>query len=126
MPLPRLSTRPPGPGQYTAPGAYNRRVTLNNPANPTAGTLENPAFETWAAMRALAGQELDKAQQIAQKSTHLVNIPYQPGVNESMTVTLLEGGNKRTFQIEYIEDPDELHYELRMMCFELNQNAGNV
>jgi SPP1 family predicted phage head-tail adaptor len=126
MPLPRLSSRPPGPGQYTAPGAYNRRVTLNFPANPTAGVLENPYTESWAAMRAIAGQELDKAQQLAQKSTHLITIPYQTGVTENMTVSLNEGDVTRKFQIEYIEDPDERHIELRMMCFEMNQNAGGA
>ena len=124
MTLPRLSSRPPGAGQYTSPGAFNRRVTLNNPANPTAGILENPAFDCWAAMRSLAGQELDKAQQIAQRSTHLITIPYQQGVAQNMTVSFNENGNTRKMQIEFIEDPDERHVELRIMCFELNQNAG--
>jgi len=126
MPLPRLSSRPPGPGQYTGPGAMNRQVTLNNPANPTAGSLANPFCTSWAAMRALGGQEIDKAQQFAQRSTHLITIPYQFGVQQNMTVTFNEGDVTRTFQIEYIEDPDEQHRELRMMCFEMNQNAGSA
>ncbi len=126
MPLPRLSSRPPGPGQYTSPGAYNRRVTLMNPANPTAGIAENPFADTWAAMRSLAGQEIDKAQQRAQRSTHLITIPFQRGVLESMVVLMNDDGNARRFQIEYIEDPDERHFELRMMCFEMNQNAGAI
>jgi SPP1 family predicted phage head-tail adaptor len=126
MPLPRLSARPPGPGQYTSPGAMNRRITLNNPANPTKGTPINPYVETWAALRALAGQELDKAQQLTQRSTHLVTIAYQLGVLESMVVTLNEGGTTRQLQIAYIEDPDERHIELRLYCFEINQNAGSA
>jgi SPP1 family predicted phage head-tail adaptor len=104
----------------------NQRVTLNNPANPTAGVLASPFVESWAAIRAIGGQEIDKAQQFAQRSTHLVTIPYQPGINEAMTVSLNEAGSTRTFQIEYIEDPDERHVELRMMCFEMNQNAGGA
>ena len=126
MTLPRLSSRPPGPGAYTSPGAYNRWVTLNNAANPTAGVVANAAFDSWASFRALGGQEIDKAQQFAQRSTHLITIPYQPGVDESMTVTMYEAGTNRTFQIEYIEDPDERHIELRLMCFEMNQNAGSA
>lgn len=126
MTLPRLSSRPPGPGEYTSPGAKNRWVTLNNPANPTAGVPANPFADSWAAIRALGGQEIDKAQQFAQRSTHLVTISYQPGISEAMTVSFNEGGTTRSFQIEYIEDPDERHVELRLMCFEMNQNAGSA
>ena len=104
----------------------NRRVTLNNAANPTAGVLANPFIDSWAAIRAIGGAEMDKAQQFAQRSTHLVTIPYQPGMQQNMTVSFNEGGTTRTFQIEYIEDPDERHVELRMMCFEMNQNAGSA
>jgi SPP1 family predicted phage head-tail adaptor len=124
--LPRLSSRPPGPGEYTSPGALNRRVTFNNAANPTAGVMSSPFIDSWAAIRAMGGQEMDKAQQFAQRSTHLVTVPYQPGILENMTVNFNEAGTTRSFQIEYIEDTDERHVELRMMCFEMNQNAGSA
>lgn len=124
MPLPRLSARPPGPGEYTSPGAFNRRATIKAAANPTKGTIASAIVETWAAFRALSGQELDKAQQIAQRSTHLITIPYQPGILQSGSVDLADAGITRNFQIEFIEDPDERHVELRLMCFEMGQNAG--
>lgn len=76
-------------------------------------------------MRGLAGQELDKAQTIAQKSTHLVTIPYQLGVSQNMLVGVNEASSTRFWQIAFIEDPDERHIELRLYCFEINQNAGN-
>jgi head-tail adaptor len=123
--LPRLSSRPPGPGERTSPGARNRWVTFNNPANPTAGVVASAAFDSWAAFRALGGAEIDKAQQFAQRSTHLVTVAYQP-VEENMTISMNEAGTVRTFQIEYIEDVDERHDELRIMCFEMNQNAGSA
>lgn len=126
MTLPRLSSRPSGAGQYTSPGQFNRWVTLYYPANPTKGTLANPAFDTWAAMRPLAGQEIPKAQQIAQRSTEMITIPYQLGVIANMTVGFNEGDITRMFQIEVVEDPDERHVELRMMCFEMNLNAGGA
>lgn len=126
MTVPRLSSRAPGNGEYTSPGAFNRRITLNNQANPTAGTPVNAYADSWAAIRAMGGSEMDKAQQFAQRSTHLVTIPYQPGVQQSMVVSFNEAGTTRYFQIEYIEDPDERHVELRMMCFEMNQNAGSA
>ena len=125
MTLPRLSSRPPGPGAYTSPGAMNRLITFNTPANPTAGIPAAPLVDSWAAIRAIGGREMDKVQQFAQKSTHLITVPYQDGVFESMTLTVNEGDTTRTFQIEYLEDPDESHRELRLMCFEMGQNAGS-
>jgi SPP1 family predicted phage head-tail adaptor len=126
MPLPRLSARPPGPGQYTAPGAFNRWITFYNAANPTAGIAASPFKDSWAAIRALTGQEIEKAQQIVQRASHLVTTPYQPGVLESMTIGMYEGSVLRMLQIADIEDPDERHVELRMLCFEINQNAGSA
>lgn len=126
MPLPRIVSRPPGPGQFTAPGAMNRKVTINNPANPTDGTLASPFCDSWASMRAMSGQEQDKAQQIAQRSTHIITVPYQRGLPQNGTVNMLEGSLARTFQVEWVEDVDERHIELRFWCFEIQSTtSGN-
>lgn len=77
-------------------------------------------------MRAVSGGELDKTQQIAQRSTHVITVPYQFGVTESMVIGLNEGSTTRMMQIAYIEDPDERHVELRCFCFEINQGAGSA
>jgi len=103
-----------------------RWITFYNPANPTAGTGGDPYRDSWASVRALSGQELDKAQQIAQRVSHLVTVPYRPGLLESMTIGMYDFGTLRTFQIADIEDPDERHVELRIMAFEINQNAGSA
>lgn len=124
MALPRLTSRAPAPGVYTSPGAFNGWITLVNPANPTAGVPATPYSSTWAAIRAIGGQEMDKVQQFAQQSTHLVVIPFQKAL-ESMTIAFNDGDETRLFQIEYIEDPDELGRELHLFCFEMNQNAGS-
>ena len=124
MPLPRLSARVPGPGQYTNAAQMSRQVTLYRPGQRDASdgstTPPEPFVVSWAAIRALAGDELDKAQQIAQETTHLVTLPYQSGITENMLVKFEE----RMFQIRYIEDPDEMHWELRIFCAEVGQNAG--
>ena len=126
MPLPRLSARPPAAGAYTTPGAFNRWVTFCTAANIAAGVPASPAFTSWAAIRGLQGREIDKAQQIAQQASHLVTVPYQLGVSSAMTIQLEEGGSTRNFQIVDIEDPDERHIELRIMCSELGTNAGGA
>jgi len=125
MPLPRLSARLPGPGQYSNAAQRSRQVVLYQPGavDTTTGVQSSPdpaGPPVWAAARPLVGEEFDKAQQIAQGAGHLVNIGYQFGVTENMLVQL-EG---RFFQIKYIEDPDELHWELNLYCAEVGQNAG--
>ncbi len=89
-----------------------------------AGVPASAQFGSWASIRGLQGRELDKAQQIAQSASHLVTVPYQLNVQASLTISLNEGGITRTFQIVDIEDPDERHIELRMMCSETGSNAG--
>src|SRR5579871_346240 len=129
MPLRRLSQAPPGVGQYAPIGAMNRQVNFCTPGgtNSSDGTLRPPAFSfsSWAALYALAGAELDKAQQIAQRVSHLVVINY-PGVdvNSNMLIEYLDGGNRRLFQIAQVEDPDERRVQLKIYAFEVGQNAG--
>jgi SPP1 family predicted phage head-tail adaptor len=120
MPLKRLSSSP------NSIGGMSRQVTLNAPGGRNAADggpqPPSPVITTWANIRALKGDELDKASQIAQEAEHVIRIPYQLGVNEDMTV----GFESRTFQIKYIEDQDELHWFLDLYCAEIGQNAGGT
>lgn len=124
MSLIRLSGRRPQDGALTPIGAMSRWISLltaptsvNADGSPSAGS----AFATsWAFISPLTGAELDKAQQIAQQVSHLVVIPYLPGVLESMLVQF----GTRTFQIQFIEDPNEMQYELRLYCAERGQSPA--
>ena len=119
MPLRRLSS------SFGAIGGMSRQITLNY-RSAGRNTIDggplppSPAVTSWASIRALKGEELDKADQIAQEADHIVRIPYQFPVNESMTV-VFEG---RTFQIHFVEDEDEMHFFLNLYCSEIGQNAG--
>ena len=118
---------PPRAGQYTSAGAMTRQVGFYQLGGRTAdgGTAAaNLAFNSWAAIRALSAQEIDKARQIGQKISHLVTVPYQTGIAESMQIGYQDGASLRMFQIVGVADPDEGRWELRITCFELNQNAG--
>lgn len=126
MTLPRLSSRTPVAGQYLTPGAFTDRVTFWTLGNVAAGVVASAAFDSWASIRGLTGREIDKAQQIAQPASHLITIPYRPGVQASMTIQLDDGGIRRTFQIVGVEDPDSQQVELQMMCSELGTNAGSA
>lgn len=124
-PLRRLSATPPGPGQYAPIGSLSRQVTLylTGQRDATSGAIIPPdpfGPPIWASIRALQGQEIDKAQQIAQAVSHLITISYQLGIQESMLV----GFEGRMFQIKYVEDIDERHVQLLLFCDEVGQNAG--
>lgn len=77
-------------------------------------------------MRSLSAQEMDKAQQIAQRVNWLFTVPYQPGISESMQIGMNEAGTLRMFQIAGIDDVDGRQFELRISAFEINQNAGSA
>ena len=130
MPLPRLSNRAPRAGEYAPLGAMNRLVTFYSPgARDLQGKAgpPSPAFPAvWVALYAIAGAELDKAQQIAQKVTDLLIMNYQLGVQENMTVEVSEAGATRTLQVATIDDPDGQKWQLKVYCFEINQNAGGA
>ncbi len=130
MPLPRLSNRPLRAGQYAPIGAMNRLVTFYSPgARDSQGIAgpPSPAFPAvWAALYAIAGEEIDKAQQIAQKVTDLLVINYQLGVFADMTIVVPEAGAMRTLQIADIADPDGQKWQLKVYCFEIGQNAGGA
>lgn len=122
MPLPTLSGRVPT-------GALNRWISFYGPGvRKSDGTSLAPSMivGSWAAIAALSGEELDKAQQISQKCSHLVTVPYQPGLLEQGTIQYLDRGTTRTFQIAAIVDADEMKWQLKIYCYELNQSPGSV
>jgi SPP1 family predicted phage head-tail adaptor len=109
-------------------GSMNSIITiLQRGKRNTDGSTQpaSPFTTTWAAIRSLRGAEVDRAQQIAQSISHMIVIPYQTGITQSMTVGVDGGGSTdRIFQINYIEDPDERQVELHLYCTETGQNAG--
>ena len=122
MPLPRLSALAPRQGSYTPVGSMNQQVTILKPSgrNGDGSTPPpGPFATTWAAIRPLAGNELYKAQQIAQQVSHLVTIPWQMGITQQMTISYEVAGNTRIFQIKAIEDPDQRQVELRFLVMEI-------
>lgn len=128
MPLRGLSSTVSVVGRMIGASSMNRQVTFNNPGirDVTNGSYGEPsaAFSTWAAIYAVAGDELDKVRQIAQKVSHIVVIPYQLNVQENMTIDYIDGGTTRTFQIAAIDDQDEQRWFLKIFAFEMGQNAG--
>lgn len=117
MPLKRLSS-----ARYSI-GGMSRQVTLYLPGRRAAdggNTPPSPFCTSWADIRSLRGEELDKADQIAQLVELIVTIPYQIGITGNMLV----GFEKEMWQISYIEDEDRRHVFLDLYCAEIGQNAG--
>lgn len=125
-----LSARISVGGRWVNAAAMNKQLTFCSPGaiNSTTGATGPPsaAFSTWGALFAVAGTEIDRAQQIAQKVSHVAVIPYSLNVAENMTIQYIDGGSTRTFQIAAIDDDDEQRWMLKVYCFEINQNAGEA
>jgi SPP1 family predicted phage head-tail adaptor len=118
MPLKRLSS-----ARHTI-GGMNRQVTLFTPGGVAGdgGNLPpSPFCTSWADIRSLRGEEMDRADQIAQVVELVVTIPYQMGILASMQV----GFEDEMWQISYIEDEDRRHIFLDLYCREIGQNAGS-
>jgi len=119
MPLKRLSS-----AEHSI-GGMDKTVTFFLPGDRggDGSTMPgSPAFTTWARIktRVRGSKESDEPHQIGQVSEHVITIPYQEGVLESMTV----GYESRLLQIDYIVDEDEGHVFLDLICSEIGQNAG--
>jgi SPP1 family predicted phage head-tail adaptor len=130
MPLRTLSRVPPAPGAYAPLGAMNSQISLLAPGERAGdggpGTPDAAVGPVWASIRPLGGAETDRQHQRAQTSSHLVEIFYQLGITENMIVSFQDGGNLRTFQIRYVDDPDGLRNRLHLYCAEVGQNAGGA
>lgn len=124
MSLRRHSFNRSQPGVYAPIGAKTFWVTFYSAGDRDLNgkTLDPVAFVSlWAKLSELQGQELYKAQQIAQTVTILVETEYYAGIQENMTIRTEDG---RTLQIRDIQDPDGRKFVLWHYCEEVGQNAG--
>jgi len=107
---------------YTPCGSMDKQITLlaqgDRPADGSDAPFE-PFTMSWANIKAEFAQEIREGQQIVKQVTHLVTMPYQEGLTEAMQIQF----ETRIWQIVGIEDPDEQHRELRILCIERDQNA---
>jgi SPP1 family predicted phage head-tail adaptor len=104
-------------------GGMSRQITFYTPggrANDGGDLPPSPFRTSWADIRSLRGEELDRTDQIAQKVELVVTVPYQTGIELGMLVSFEE----ETWEINYIEDEDRRHVFLDLYCAEVGQNAG--
>jgi SPP1 family predicted phage head-tail adaptor len=121
MPLRRLST---GIAYENVGGMNNRVQILSGDLSRTTGGEFSAASliaTVWASVRALTGRELATAQQLAALVTHEVVIRYRSDVKQNDQLELTDG---RTFRVEYVADPDERKFDLRLLCVEPPQEAS--
>jgi len=127
VPIRRLNNVPVRAGEYEPVGAFQDRITLYSPGDRdvnTGKTSPPSAYgERWAKIRAMSGNELLKAQQIAQTVSQLIKIRFERGITANMTAKTLDG---RTLLVKFIEDPDNRQWELWLYCEEIGQNAGQT
>jgi len=102
-------------------GSKNQWINILQPQRLSDGSQGTATVyaSCFASVSALAGREVDKAEQIDQEISHLVVIDYLAGLTEDMKVQV----GTRIFEIQYIEDITERQLEHRIFCVERGQNA---
>ena len=104
-------------------GKLRHRVEIIVPDNsqdgsggidPDAGTT---LATVWASIEPVSGRELQGAQQIVSQVTHKITIRWLDGVQALQRVNFED----RVFQIQYIQNPNETHKMLILLCIERNQ-----
>lgn len=72
-----------------------------------------------ASVESLSGAELRKAESITSEVTTRIIIPWYPGVESRLIVSLTtRSGATKQFEILAVMDPDNLEVELRLLCVE--------
>jgi SPP1 family predicted phage head-tail adaptor len=106
-------------------GELRHRIQIVKPslAQDTAGGWQidkNNLFATvWASVEALTGRELYSAQQKVSEVTHKITIRWLAGVKSKMNIWF----DNRQFQIENVQNPDERHKKLELLCIERDDSA---
>jgi len=96
-------------------------------------TADATVFATVPAkIEAVNGREMYAAQQVVSQVTHRVTVRWLAGVKAKMDVWFTENIGSpavpvtRKFQILDVQNPDEKHHVLWLMCIERNDSAYEV
>jgi SPP1 family predicted phage head-tail adaptor len=103
--------------RYTNLSNFNQQITLLMPAADSLsdGTPNTPTTygTTWAAVRLMRQQEIDKTELVQGAVYYDVRIPYDSNVNSQFTVLSAAG---ETWYIESLGDIDQRQVELKLLC----------
>lgn len=114
------------PSARISAGQLRHHIRISEPTNSedangyiNAGA-QSPIATVWGRIEALTGRELYAAQQKVAQVTHRITIRYMPGLTSNMNVWFDDPGTGlvRQFQIEAIENPDEIPHALFLLCLE--------
>jgi head-tail adaptor len=109
-----------------ASGRRRHVLTLMNPGEMVpdggGGWTETPAVlgDVYGEILPATVRDLERLMPnvVVASASHLVTIPYLPGVTLVSTVIFHDDGGDRTFSIAGIVDPEERHLELVLACEE--------
>lgn len=99
----------------------DKRIMIQRPVRESE-TQEIESYEDWmerwARIEPLNMRETFYSRQVQALATHRITIRYVKDLSPTMRCVYVEHGNRRTFEIESIRDPNELHEELELMVVE--------
>lgn len=83
---------------------------------------ENVVATIWGYVESLTGRELEAAQQIVAQVTHKITIRWMDGLRPQQNVVF----DNRLFQIQAIQNPDERHHALILLCVERQDTSAGA
>src|SRR5262245_60840299 len=109
-------------------GRLRKRVQIKAPpANPATNTFNEQTYAdwttvatVWCSIEPLAGRELFYAGEVTPDATHLVTIRYFRGLTTRHKFLHVDTqtGKNRFFEIENINDIEERHRRMEVLCHE--------
>lgn len=85
----------------------------------TAIDVGTPFATVWASVESLTGRELFAAQQRISEVTHKITMRWLDGVKANQMIYF----DDRQFQIQAVQNPDERHKMLILLCIERDDSA---
>jgi SPP1 family predicted phage head-tail adaptor len=106
-------------------GELRHRISVtrqNEVEDGEGGFTKTPVtvcYRTPAHVEPLSGRQLERAQQVDPRTTHRVTVRYQRDIEVRHALTYHDPWKgDRMFEILWVEDVDERHRELRLLCVE--------
>lgn len=102
-------------------GELRHRITIEARAAGTGTRGESTgswstAVERWASIRTLSGDEAERARQRSPEARLEVRIRYWAGLTTRHRIKF----GSRILQIGFVEDVDQLHVEMVLLCSEVS------
>ena len=109
-------------------GSLRYRITIQQRSATTSDDYGQPdaswknVTNAWASITDATGRELFSSNQLTSQITHVIKMRYQPSV--SITAGMQVLGRTRVFDIQAVQNVNELNKITKLLVLEISNNNG--